>query len=807
MKTRTLLPLLALALIAIACNLNASLPFLGPTATPRPSATPSATPTPLPTATPTPTPTPIPAMRIQNGDMALFDGDWDTALQEYQTARQAAGGDANIQAAALLGIGRTQVEAGKYQDAVNTLQELIKSYPNAPQVPAAKFTLAQAYNGLQQYTDSAQAYLEYMAQRPGIIDGYVLDLRGDALFAAGSYTEAAKDFQAALQAPSLNDSSLLQMKLARSYSVGGDSATALTLYDDLYQRSSDDFTKALIDLRKGQIYTDLGQMDQAYAAYQDAVNNYPTSYDSYSCLLALVDAGVPVDELNRGLVDYFAGQYGVAQAAFDRYLQDNPPDPGTALYYYGLATRALGNYQGAINEWDQLIQGFPDHRYWDDAWEQKAYTQWFYLDQNTAAIQTLLDFVSAVPSNPRAGEFLFDAAQVAARNNDLVQAAQLWARVASEYPSYDQASRALFLAGLMRYRLKDYDVAAQTFQHLLETAPALQDRAAASFWIGKTQMAQGDAQAADTTWQVTAGIDPTGYYSERALDLTRNRQPFTPPQTYDLGVDLAAERQQADDWVRKTFSVPADTSLSGLGPLAGDGYIQRGTELWNLGMYSQARQEFEQLRQQLQNDAVGSYRLANYLVELGVYRSATLAVRQVLTLAGMDDAATLSAPLYFNHLRFGTYFSDLIRPAAQKYNFNPLFLFSVVRQESLFESFATSSAAAGGLMQIVPATGAEIAKNLGWPPGYQDADRYRPIVNVNLGADYLETQRKNFNGDLYAALAAYNGGPGNAADWKQMAPDDPDLFLEIIPYSETRNYIRGIYEIFNIYRRIYNRTP
>ena len=97
--------------------------------------------------------------------------------------------------------------------------------------------------------------------------------------------------------------------------------------------------------------------------------------------------------------------------------------------------------------------------------------------------------------------------------------------------------------------------------------PPCEDRAAASFWIGKTQMAQGDTQAADTTWQVTAGIDPTGYYSERALDLTRNRQPFTPPQTYDLGVDLASERQQADDWVRKTFSVPADTSLSGLGPL------------------------------------------------------------------------------------------------------------------------------------------------------------------------------------------------------------------------------------------------
>jgi soluble lytic murein transglycosylase len=56
------------------------------------------------------------------------------------------------------------------------------------------------------------------------------------------------------------------------------------------------------------------------------------------------------------------------------------------------------------------------------------------------------------------------------------------------------------------------------------------------------------------------------------------------------------------------------------------------------------------------------------------------------------------------------------------------------------------------------------------------------------------------------ALAAYNGIPGNAAEWHRLA-NDPDLFLETIRYEETRNYIRSIYEIFNIYRLIYNRTP
>ena len=146
-------------------------------------------------------------------------------------------------------------------------------------------------------------------------------------------------------------------------------------------------------------------------------------------------------------------------------------------------------------------------------------------------------------------------------------------------------------------------------------------------------------------------------------------------------------------------------------------------------------------------------------------------------------------------------------PEAQQYGFHPLFVFSLIRQESLFESFVVSSAAASGLMQIMPATGAEIAKRLDWPEDFQAADLNRPMVNVTFGTYYLDRQRKAFDGDIFAALAAYNGGPGNALIWKELAPADPDLFLEVIRYSETRNYIRRIYEIFTLYRQIYDRTP
>jgi soluble lytic murein transglycosylase len=63
------------------------------------------------------------------------------------------------------------------------------------------------------------------------------------------------------------------------------------------------------------------------------------------------------------------------------------------------------------------------------------------------------------------------------------------------------------------------------------------------------------------------------------------------------------------------------------------------------------------------------------------------------------------------------------------------------------------------------------------------------------------------SGDLYGALAAYNGGPGNAMTWKNLVPPDPDLYLEVIRFEETREYIKGIYEIFSIYKQLYDRTP
>jgi soluble lytic murein transglycosylase len=804
MNPKRLLVWLWIAVSLAACQYQP--PFFGLTPTPSITLTPSITPSPIPSPTPSPTPTPIPSVRVSQADRALFNGDYETARREYQLVL-ADTVDEQIRAAALWGLGHIEYDDKRYDVALSIYQQLINDYPNSPHFAQAYFLLGQTYLVLERYQETADALAMYISLRPDLIDAYVQELRGDAFYAARDYANALAAYNAALQAPHLDDAIQLQIKIAQAHATSGNYTDALVIYDSIASTSTNDNTKAQMDLLTGQAYIALGQIDNGYQRYMHAVENYPKAYDSYSALVELINAKYPVNDLDRGLVDYFAGKYDVTLLVLDRYIAANPENDGTAHYYRALALHALGYYAEEIEEWSLFIANYPSHRYWADAWDEKASTQWYYLDNYVIAAQTLLDFVQSVPTHPEAADFLMEAGRVLERSGRLEDAAQVWRRVADEYPASGQASQALFWAGIARYRTQDLTQALSDFQRSLILADKPEDQARASLWIGKLQQKLGDLTATQNAWQQAQALDPTGYYSVRARDLLTGLAPFASPLIYNPNIDITAERDEAAAWVRLTFNLPADTDLSELGALRQDPRLKRGTELWELGLLDQARTEFESLREAVSENPADSFRLANYLVDLGMYRTGIFAAREVLTLAGLDEhAASLKVSAYFNHVRYGQYYADLIVLAAQNNDFHPLFLYSIVRQESLFEGFVHSTAGARGLMQIMPSTGASIAGSMDWPPNFDADDLYRPIVSINLGTHYLAYNRDAFNGNIYAALAAYNAGPGNAVIWKGLAGDDPDLLLEVIRFEETRQYIRYIYEIYSIYRALYNPT-
>jgi soluble lytic murein transglycosylase len=736
----------------------------------------------------------------------LFFGDYDKAREEYLAAFNSAT-DRSVQAAALWGLGRTELDAKRYQQAVETLSTLTIEYSESNYSARAYFLIGQAYSRLGQFQQAADAYNEYLNRVPGVLDGYVQDYRGDALYEAKGYTNAINAYEAALNASRLDDGLSLRIKIAESRFAFGDYAGALTVYDQVFDLTTNDYIRAQMDYLAGNAHVTLGQNEQANTRFLHTVENYPLSYYSYLALIELVDANIAVDDLDRALVDYFAEQYDVALVVFDRYIEENQVSDGTAQYYRALTLREMQRTEQAIEALDNFIKAYPSHPRWEDAWQEKAFLEWAVQGEYAAGAQTFLEFVSTVPTSSSAPDFLMSAARVTERDGRLEEAAQIWERVANEYSASEQVPDALFLAGISRYRLADYPGALALWQRGLIFSSEGEERARSYLWIGKIQELLGDKTSAEQSWQQAQLADPTGYYSLRARDILLGNSPFQSFPSINLEPDMAKERVDAEVWMRLTFNLPAETNLSGPGTLAQDPRFIRGTELWELGMYEEARTEFESLREAVSTNPENSFRLANHLYDIGLYRTAIFAAREVLSLAGLESQpASLTAPGYFNHIRYGLYYHDMILTEEERYGHDPLFMFSVIRQESLFEGFVRSGAGARGLMQVIPATGSQIASELGWPPGYEDDDLYRPNVSIRFGSYYLDKNRDLLGGSVYGSLAAYNAGPGNALVWKELAGDDPDLFLEIVRFQETRNYIRFIYEIFDTYRTIYSRT-
>ncbi len=594
----------------------------------------------------------------------------------------------------------------------------------------------------------------------------------------------------------------MQIKLGIALFEGGDSASALVEFDSVYEQAGDPATKATANLLAGRSLEAQGEFEAAYDRYLDSVFNFPNAYDSYVGLITLVGAGVRVDEFQRGLVDFNAGAYQPAVNAFTRLIEREPT--ALAYYYRGLSKRGAGDSAGAEADLQWAVGAYPDDPIREQAWLELALTQWAYLDRPTEAVDTYLRFASAYPTSPSTPEALFNAGRSAALAGDLPDAAEIWLRVPMEYPSSAYAHLAAFRAGIILFRLDNLDGAGGAFQSALSVATESDQRASSQLWMGKILAAQGDTLAAQEAWQSAAAADPTGYYSIRAEDMLAARAPFEPIGVYGFTTDSEAERREAEVWLRATFPVVGPEPLSELDErLANDPRMIRALEFWRLGLFSEAKAELDSLRKEVENDAEATYRLMHTLLELELYQPAIFAARQILRLAGMDDAATMQAPVYFNHIRFAPYFGDLILPEALATDLDGLLLLSVVRQESLFEGFATSFASARGLMQVIPSTGEEIAGQLGWPADYTQDDLYRPNVSVKFGSYYLARQRDLFEGDFFAALAAYNGGPGNTQFWKSIAPDDPDLFLEIISLPETYRYVTTIYEVYKIYQSLY----
>jgi soluble lytic murein transglycosylase len=301
----------------------------------------------------------------------------------------------------------------------------------------------------------------------------------------------------------------------------------------------------------------------------------------------------------------------------------------------------------------------------------------------------------------------------------------------------------------------------------------------------------GDAEAQHLHLFRTVEAMPAGYYGMRARALLDNAAPTLDPPALEVPPpDWTAVERLLTEHTGPT-STPGPDSFF-LSPV-----WLRAEELLETGLLSQARDDVGGILDEGGLEGWDAYRLSRTLADYGEVQ---LAAR-----ARSPDPASPSTPRASLTLAYPTRYVDALNEAARAESVSPLLLLALVKQESWFDAEAVSSAGALGLTQVIPGTGRDIAESLGLSD-FRETDLLEPRTSLRFGAHYLTRQLEGFGGNTSAALAAYNGGPGNAARWTEVSGNDRDLFLETIDFEETRLYVRVVLENYALYRFTYGIT-
>ena len=217
-----------------------------------------------------------------------------------------------------------------------------------------------------------------------------------------------------------------------------------------------------------------------------------------------------------------------------------------------------------------------------------------------------------------------------------------------------------------------------------------------------------------------------------------------------------------------------------------------------LGLKDEAITEILRLRNRVSDDKEMSIMLASILSSLGEYSRAMYTIRPYIPSLSSSNGYSPDNRLW--PLVYPAGYSDLITHHAVRNNLDPFLVYAIIREESWFNREAVSPAGALGLMQLMPGTAKRVAKE-----SYAGRESlFDPEVNIELGTRFFADRLRQFDGNIFLAIASYNAGPEAVEKWmNQFDGNELDEFIESIPYKETREYVKKVFRSYMEYSRLY----
>ncbi|MEX2447059.1 MAG: transglycosylase SLT domain-containing protein, partial [Dehalococcoidia bacterium] len=456
-------------------------------------------------------------------------------------------------------------------------------------------------------------------------------------------------------------------------------------------------------------------------------------------------------------------------------------------------TAALVRYRARDNEraaelYRSVLEASPS--------PEVAAEAWFYLGalderagEDDDAIVSYGTSLDHAPQGWLAADAHWWRGQLLARDGRYVEAVEHFDAVVTGFPQSRFATPARLEAALSASRSGDLVGAATRMRAIVESGTRA-DGAMAAYWLG--QMGQRTAEE-----PTPAEIDP---FALGALLEEAGAQLALPPDAQAEWAPGPGDWDAAEAWMAARFGTPPEADPAVLA----DPTLGRALAYLAVEEFSATKSLFTSLGARVRGEPHETLALARLASEVGL---PTVALSQSASLlGGLTPAERLQAPRAIERLAFPAPFADGVTAAAEAEGVPPLLLLALVRQESAFDHHARSGVGALGLTQVMPATGEGIAQALEveWSP----ESLSDPPTALRYGAYYLASMIDYFDGDVLAAVAAYNAGPGSSTRWlRDAASPHPHDFIHAIDFEETRLYVERVFENYAHYRYVYDAAP
>jgi soluble lytic murein transglycosylase len=404
------------------------------------------------------------------------------------------------------------------------------------------------------------------------------------------------------------------------------------------------------------------------------------------------------------------------------------------------------------------------------------------IERNDEAIAGYRQVVARYPTSKWAAEAQFRSGWLEVNRGRFREALPGLEATLARYPHSPFADDAAWYLALAHHLLGEPAEALRALEHYESLSRNSSDAAMrVRYWRARFLAQAGQADEAQRSLRECVHRAPLGYYG--LLAAARLRE---------------AGEKVTIDWPVWSVSASADKAKS-----AHDPVLERARELLAAGLDVEAGEELGRAEASVMQHLGKSQGLAVLLEEYPRMR----AFHQALHLAESHAASALvSAPTgparLFWQAAYPRAFRDLVEPLASTAGAPDLFVYAIMRKESSFLPHALSPSDARGLLQLIPATGQEVAKHLGVPL-FTD-ELFDLEVNVRVGAAYLGGLLKRFGGQIALAAGAYNAGSHAMMRWCDQWGSRPlDEFVELVTYDQAREYIKRALAVYAHYRWLY----